>query len=80
MTNRLTLAGIALTPILLGIAWWLEPRLPPSVPPLLLAVWALFWWRRGDPRAALGMAVISVATAAILVMITFVHLAESGRP
>jgi Na+/proline symporter len=79
--GRLTLVGVVLTPVLLGIAWWFSRQAPVAILALAMlpSISSLIWWHRGNQRAALAFALIGFSAAAIMVALTLVHQTESGR-
>jgi hypothetical protein len=83
--RRLTILFIALTPLLIGLAFWLDPdhgighlsRM--LVTPALLISIAIGWLRAGKLRPALISALIVVSATTLLIAIHLIHQTESGR-
>jgi hypothetical protein len=82
MTKWLTILCIALTPVILGVAYWIDPlRTGPwmLVTPALLLGTTITMLIKGNARPALLGALLAVSTATSLVAIHLIHQTESGR-
>ena len=79
--KRLTILCIALTPILLGLYYWVDhqARALTFSLAILPVCWAILFMKRGKLRGGLIQALIGAGAAAILVAFALVHQTESGR-